>query len=49
VVPSLQTTAPLPPEGEELAAAGAAAGAEAAAGALPELVLLVEADLFTPP
>jgi len=44
VVPSLQTTAPLPLAGAELAAAGA----DAAAGALPEL-LLAEADLFTPP
>jgi hypothetical protein len=44
VVPSLQTTAPLALEGEELAAAGA----DWAAGALPELPL-AEADLFTPP
>jgi hypothetical protein len=49
VVPSLQTTAPLPLDGEELAA-GAAAGAEAGVGALPApALLLVEADLFTPP
>ena len=49
VVPSLQTTAPPPLEGAELAAAaGAAAGADAAAGAL--LVLLpAEADLLIPP
>jgi hypothetical protein len=47
VVPSLQTTGPLPPAGEELAAAGADAGA-LEAGALAE-VLLPEADLFTPP
>jgi hypothetical protein len=44
VVPSLHTTVPPPLEGEELAAAGAAA----AAGALAELPL-AEADLFTPP
>jgi len=44
----LQTTGPAPLEGEELAAAGGAAGALAAAGALVELVL-AEADLFTPP
>jgi len=45
----LQTTAPPPLEGAELAAAaGAAAGADAAAGAL--LVLLpAEADLLIPP
>ena len=53
VVPSLQTTGPPPLEGEELAAAGAAAGALAAAGVLVELPLaelpLAEADLFTPP
>jgi hypothetical protein len=42
-VPSLHTTVPPPLEGEELAAAGAAA-----AGALAELPL-AEADLFTPP
>jgi len=46
-VPSLQTTGPLPAEGEA-AAAGAVAGAAAgaAAGALDELV---EADLLMPP
>jgi len=44
VVPSLQTTGPLLLDGEELAAAGAAA----CAGALAA-VLLAEADLFTPP
>jgi len=45
VVPSLQTTAPAPADGEELAAVGAGAGA-AAAGALAELA---EADLLIPP
>jgi hypothetical protein len=44
----LQTTGPLALEGVELAAAGAAVGADAAAGALAEL-LLAEADLLMPP
>ena len=48
-MPSLQTTGPLPLEGEELAAAGVAAPALAAEGALAELPLAAEADLFTPP
>jgi hypothetical protein len=48
VVPSLQTTWPPPLEGEELAAAGAAAGADEVAGALVEL-LPAEADLLMPP
>ena len=45
VVPSLQTTAPLPLEGAELAAAGAAAGAAAALVELPPAA----ADLLIPP